>query len=89
VTFADIEQVLQEFPVQPPVVVPVMMVQEAVVAEDLPPLDADAANVFSKSKHILQDQSHLILCWLSSKLAAWISNNHGRRDGATAAGFTR
>ena len=47
---ADIEQVVQEFPVQPPVVVPVRTVQEAVAAGDLPPLDADAANVFSQSE---------------------------------------
>jgi hypothetical protein len=37
------------------VVVPVRTVQEAVVAEDLPPLDADAAHVFSLGERILQD----------------------------------
>ncbi len=52
---ADIEQLVQDIPVQPPVVVPVRAVQEAVAAGDLPPLDADAANVFSRSERILQD----------------------------------
>jgi hypothetical protein len=41
--------------VQPPVVIPVRTVQEAIAAGDLPPLDADAANVFSRSERILQD----------------------------------
>ncbi len=45
---------MQDIPVQPPVVVPVRTVQEAVAAGDLPPLDADAANIFSRSKRILQ-----------------------------------
>jgi hypothetical protein len=49
---ADIEQLLQDIPVQPPVVAPVRKVQEAVAAEDLPPL---AVSVFSQSEHILQD----------------------------------
>ena len=40
---------------QPPVVVPVRTVQEAVAAGDFPPLDADAANIFSRSERILQD----------------------------------
>jgi len=52
---ADIEQLLQDIPVQPPVVVPVRTVMEAVAAGDLPPLDVDAANVFSESEHILQE----------------------------------
>jgi hypothetical protein len=52
---ADIEQLVLDIPVQPPVVVPVRTVQEAVVAGDLPPLDADAANIFSLSERILQD----------------------------------
>ncbi len=51
----DIEQLLQKIPVHPLAVVPVRTVQEAVAAGDLPPLDVDAANVFSRSKHILQD----------------------------------
>ena len=34
-----------------------IMIQEAVAAGDLPPLDADAANVFSRSKLILQDHA--------------------------------
>ena len=51
----DIEQLVRDIPVQPPVVVPVRTVQEAVAAGDLPPLDADAANVFSRSERILQD----------------------------------
>jgi hypothetical protein len=50
---ADI--VVQDIPVQPQVVVPVRTVQEDVAAGDLPPLDADAANVFSRSERILQD----------------------------------
>ena len=55
ITAEDIEQLVQDIPVQPPVVVPVRTVQEAVAAGDLPPLDADAANVFSQSERILQD----------------------------------
>ena len=51
----DIEQLLQDIPVQPPVVVPVRTVQEAVAAGDIPPLDVDAAEVFSKSERILQE----------------------------------
>jgi hypothetical protein len=51
----DIEQQLQEIPVNLPAVVPVRTVQEAVAAGDLPPLDVDAANVFSQSEYILQD----------------------------------
>ena len=54
---ADIEQLVRDIPVQPPVVVPVRTVQEAVAAGDLPPLDADAANVFSRSERILQDHA--------------------------------
>ncbi len=38
---ADIEQLVQDIPEQPPVVIPVRTVQEAVAAGDLPPLDAD------------------------------------------------
>ncbi len=52
---ADIEQLVQDIPVQQQVVVPVRTVQEAVAAGDLPPLDADAAIVFSRSELILQD----------------------------------
>jgi hypothetical protein len=52
---ADIEQLVNDIPVQPPVVVPVRTVQEAVAAGDLTPLDADAANVFLRSERILQD----------------------------------
>ena len=52
---ADIEQLLQDIPVQQPVVVPVRTVQEAIAAGDLPPLDVDAANVFSQSNRILQE----------------------------------
>ncbi len=54
---ADIEQLVQDIPVQLAVVVPVRTVQEAVSAGYLPPLDADAANVFSLSlsEHFLQD----------------------------------
>ena len=40
---ADIEQLLQDIPEQPPVVDPARTVQEAVDAGDLPPLDVDAA----------------------------------------------
>jgi hypothetical protein len=47
---AHIEQLVQYIPVQPPVVVPVRTAQEAVAAGDLPPLDADAANVFPQSE---------------------------------------
>jgi hypothetical protein len=51
----DIEQLLQAIPDQPPVVVPVRTVQEAVAAGDIPPLDVDAAEVFSQSERILQE----------------------------------
>ena len=51
----DIEQLLQDIPVQPPVVVPIRTVQEAIAAGDLPALDVDAAEVFSQSEHILQE----------------------------------
>ena len=44
-TASDFEQLMQDIPVQPPVVVPVRTVQEAVAAGDLPPLDVDAANI--------------------------------------------
>jgi hypothetical protein len=47
---ADIEQLVRDIPVQPQVVVPVRTIQEAVAAGDLPPLDADAGNVFSRSE---------------------------------------
>ena len=36
-------------------VVPVRTVQEAIAAGDLPPLDVDAADVFSQSERILQE----------------------------------
>jgi hypothetical protein len=51
----DIEKLLQDIPMQPPVVVPVRTVQEAIAAGDLPPLDVDVDNVFSQSEHILQE----------------------------------
>ena len=54
-TVSDIDQLLQDIPVQPPVVVLVRTVQEAVAAGDLPPLDVDAANVFSLSERFLQE----------------------------------
>ncbi len=52
---ADMEQLLQDIPVQPlaPVAVPVRTMQEAMAAGDLPPLDVDASNVFSTSERIL------------------------------------
>jgi hypothetical protein len=52
---ADIELLLQDIPDQPPVVVPARTVREAVEAGDLPPLDRDAANVFTESERILQE----------------------------------
>jgi hypothetical protein len=52
---ADIQQLLQDTPVQPPVAVPFGTVQEAVAAGDLPPLDVEAGHVFSLSEHILQE----------------------------------
>ena len=55
ISAGDIEQLMQDIPVQPPVEIPVRTVQEAVAAGDLPPLDVDAANVFSHSEHILQE----------------------------------
>jgi hypothetical protein len=51
----DIELLLQDIPVQPPVVIPERTMLEGVQAEDLPPLDVDAANVFSQSECILQE----------------------------------
>ncbi len=36
-------------------VVPVRTVQEAIAAGDIPPLDVDAAEVFSQSERILQE----------------------------------
>jgi hypothetical protein len=51
----DIEKLLQDIPVQPPVVVPVRTVQEAIATGELPALDVDAANVFSQSERILQE----------------------------------
>ncbi len=53
-----IEHLVQDIPVQPPVVVPVTTVPQAVAAGDLPPLDVDAANVFSQSEPILQEHVH-------------------------------
>ena len=52
---ADIEQILQDIPVQPPVAVPARTMQEAIAAKDLPPLDVDASEVFSTSERILQE----------------------------------
>jgi polyhydroxyalkanoate synthesis regulator phasin len=52
---ADIELLLQGIPVQPPVVIPARSMQEAIQAEDIPPLDVDAANVFSKTERIIQE----------------------------------
>ncbi len=46
---ADIELLLQDIPVQQPVVIPARTMKEAVQAKDLPPLDVDAANIFSQS----------------------------------------
>jgi hypothetical protein len=57
---ADIEQLLQNILVQPPVVlvVPVRTVQGALASGDLPLLDVDvlAANFFSQSERILQER---------------------------------
>ncbi len=47
---ADIELLLQDIPVHPPVVNPARTMQKAVQAKDLQPLDVDAANVFSQSE---------------------------------------
>ncbi len=55
---ADNELLLQDIPVQPPVVIPARTMQEAVQAKDLPPLDVDAPNVFSQSERILQEHVH-------------------------------
>ncbi len=58
----DIQQLLQDIPVQPPVAVPVRTVQEAVAAGDLPSVDVEAGNVFSQSEHILHTnlQEHVL-----------------------------
>jgi hypothetical protein len=53
----DIEQLLQDISVQPPVVVPVRTVKEAVAAGDLPPLDVDAADVFSQRNAFCRNTS--------------------------------
>jgi hypothetical protein len=50
---ADIEQVLQVIHMHPPLVVAGRTVLEEVKTGDLPPLDEEAANVFSQSKHIM------------------------------------
>ncbi len=42
---ADMEHLLQDIPVQPPVAVPARTIQEAIEAKDLPPLDVDASEV--------------------------------------------
>jgi hypothetical protein len=46
---------MQEIPMQLSLVLPVRTVQEAVAAGDLPPLDLDAAHVFSQREHIMQE----------------------------------
>ncbi len=52
---AENEQLLQDIPVQLPVIVPVRTMQEAVAAGDLPPLDVHAAKAFSQSECNLQE----------------------------------
>jgi hypothetical protein len=52
---ADIEPLLQDIPVQLLVVIPARTMQEAIQAADMPPLDVDAANVYSQSERILQE----------------------------------
>jgi hypothetical protein len=52
---ADMEHLLQDISVQPPVAVPARTMQEAIAAKDLPPLDVDASEVFSTSERILQE----------------------------------
>ncbi len=42
---ADMEHLLQDIPVQPPVAVPARTMQEAIAAKDQPPLDVDASEV--------------------------------------------
>jgi hypothetical protein len=90
---ADIEQLVRDIPDQPPVVIPVRTVQEAVAAGDLPPLDADAANVFSRSERILQDHARkhntnaAELKDLIQRVLHHPDFNAG--PGATAAGSTR
>ena len=60
---ADIEQLVQEIPMQPPVVVPVRTVQEPVAAGDLPPLDADAAIMISYMiSYLYYDSVYDIIC---------------------------
>ena len=51
----DIAQLLEDIHDQPPVVNPARTVQEAIEADDLTPLDTDAANIFSDSERILQE----------------------------------
>ncbi len=70
---ADIEQLLQDIPEQPPVVVPARTVHEAVDAGDLPPLDVDAANVFTQRERILQDHIRTSTehCNNSSEVKVW------------------
>jgi hypothetical protein len=52
---ADIELLVQDIPVQPPVVISSRTMQAAVEAKDLPPLDVEAVNIFSQSALILQE----------------------------------
>ncbi len=54
---ADIELLLQDIPVQPPVVIPARYMQEAIQAEDMPPLDVDAANVFPRVNAFFRSMS--------------------------------
>ena len=51
---ADIEQLLQDIPVQPLVVVPVRTVQEAIAAGDLPPLESGCGC----SRRLLTERAH-------------------------------
>ncbi len=93
---ADIEQLLQDIPEQPPAVVPARTGQEAVDAGDLLPLDVDAANVFTQSERILQDHirkhgnnSAEVKIWYKGFFAIQTSIRQGLRESRLRAAETR
>ncbi len=56
---ADIELLLQDIPVQPPVVIPARTMQEAVQAKDLPPLDMDGRTFCFPPDHLSAAQARV------------------------------
>jgi hypothetical protein len=78
----DIEQLLQDIPVQPPVVVPAWVRtvhwQEAIAAGDVVCAD-DGQPAGPAWLEYPYRKSHPIVRWLPSKLASWIGQNFGQR----------